>query len=97
MAGSPVVRQGDWTLSSDVLGGGPIVEAECTTCDDSSGAADEANRPEVWCLRHANQTGHTGFRMIITSFFRASVANTPGAAASGRIATHDGWGDASAW
>ncbi|MGW7752927.1 DUF7848 domain-containing protein [Streptomyces violaceusniger] len=61
-AGNSVIRQGDWTLSADVTGSPPILEAECTRCDDSSGAADEAKQPEVWCLRHANQTGHTGFR-----------------------------------
>ncbi|WP_441005681.1 DUF7848 domain-containing protein [Streptomyces rhizosphaericus] len=24
----------------------------------------------MWCLSHAHQTGHTGFRMIITSFLQ---------------------------
>ncbi|MGW7657946.1 DUF7848 domain-containing protein [Streptomyces tendae] len=67
------------------------MEAECTTCDDSSGAADDAKQPEVWCLCHANQTGHTGFRMIITSFFRASMSNagTSATAARSRTATPD--------
>lgn len=93
-AGNSVIRQGDWTLwtlSTDVTGSPPILEAECTTCDDSSGAAEEAKQPEVWCLRHANQTGHTGFRMIITSFFRASLANVGASAtaARGRTVTPD--------
>ncbi|WP_459117477.1 DUF7848 domain-containing protein [Streptomyces malaysiensis] len=91
-AGNSVIRHGDWTLwtlSADVTGSPPILEAECTTCDDSSGAAEEAKQPEVWCLRHANQTGHTGFRMIIASFFRASMTNagSSATAARGRAAT----------
>ncbi|WP_455771428.1 DUF7848 domain-containing protein [Streptomyces malaysiensis] len=91
-AGNSVIRQGDWTLwtlSTDVTGSPPILEAECTTCDGSSGATEEAKQPEVWCLRHANQTGHTGFRMIITSFFRASMANAGSSATAvrGRAAT----------
>ncbi|WP_438493849.1 DUF7848 domain-containing protein [Streptomyces asiaticus] len=68
-----MIRQGDWTLwtlSADVTGSPPILEATCTTCDDSSGAAEETKQPEVWCLSHAHQTGHTGFRMITTSFLQ---------------------------
>ncbi|WP_449343548.1 DUF7848 domain-containing protein [Streptomyces rugosispiralis] len=93
-SGDSVIRQGDWTLwtlSADVTGSPPILETECTTCDDSSGATEEATQPEVWCLRHANQTGHTGFRMITTSFFRASMANVGSSAttARGRTAAPD--------
>ncbi|WP_441005682.1 DUF7848 domain-containing protein [Streptomyces rhizosphaericus] len=48
-AGDSVIRQGDWTLwtlSADVTGSPPILEATCTTCDDSSGAAEETKQPE---------------------------------------------------
>lgn len=36
-----VTRFADWTLSLDLSGSGPIFEAECTSCGDSSGGADE--------------------------------------------------------
>ncbi|MDV5146293.1 hypothetical protein R1T08_19330 [Streptomyces sp. SBC-4] len=61
-----------WALRADRSGSGLITEAECTTCLDGSGAADDGRGPAVWCLAHAEETGHTGFRRIRTDFFRAS-------------------------
>lgn len=61
-----------WALREDRTGSGLITEAECTTCLDGSGAADDGRGPAVWCLSHAQETGHTGFRRIRTDFFRAS-------------------------
>ncbi|MFD3332356.1 hypothetical protein ACFWV1_06840 [Streptomyces sp. NPDC058700] len=61
-----------WVLRQDPTGSGPITEAECTTCLDGSGAADDGRGPAVWCLAHAQATGHTGFRRVRTDFFRAS-------------------------
>ncbi|MFC4888371.1 hypothetical protein ACFPK5_24845 [Streptomyces beijiangensis] len=62
----------DWSLGVDLSGSGPIFEAECTTCAESSGAKDGTSSPEEWCLQHAGRTGHTGYRGMITSFFRAT-------------------------
>ncbi|MEE4541633.1 hypothetical protein V2S66_06560 [Streptomyces sp. V4-01] len=28
---------------------------------------------QLWCLRHAGRTGHTGFRGTVVGFFRASL------------------------
>ncbi|WP_443043887.1 DUF7848 domain-containing protein [Streptomyces sp. NBC_00322] len=67
-----VMRFADWTLSADKEGSGPIFIAECTTCDESSDAAENKADPEVWCLRHAGALGHTGFRGITTAYFRAT-------------------------
>ncbi|MGP3924515.1 DUF7848 domain-containing protein [Streptomyces sp. 8N616] len=75
MAARSVIRFADWSLSADLSGSGPIFESECTTCGESSGAADKKEGPETWCLRHAGSTGHTGFRGITTSFFRAQMVN----------------------
>ncbi|MFC9703257.1 hypothetical protein ACFTWD_21470 [Streptomyces sp. NPDC056943] len=66
-----------WALRADRTGSGPITEAECTTCLDGSGAADDGRGPAVWCLAHAEETGHTGFRRIRTDFFRAT-SSVPG-------------------
>ena len=79
MALRAVFRFMDWALQVDTSGSGPIYEAECTTCSESSGTADSKDEPEVWCLRHAGRSGHTGFRAVTTSFFRASCAESGGA------------------
>jgi hypothetical protein len=79
MAARAVWRFVDWVLQVDASGTGPIYEAECTTCGESSGAADSKEAPEVWCLRHAGRSGHTGFRAATTTFFRATRAETGGA------------------
>ncbi|CAM5545825.1 hypothetical protein GCM10010299_52180 [Streptomyces tanashiensis] len=75
MYGRPVRRPRLWTLREDRSGSGPITEAECTTCLEGSGAADGGRGPAVWCLAHAQATGHTGFRRIRTDFFRASCGS----------------------
>jgi hypothetical protein len=67
-----VSRLGDWALSGDPHGGPPIHSAECTTCHEESPAADDTGEPDVWCLRHAARTGHTGFRYLVTTFRRAT-------------------------
>lgn len=71
-----VMRFADWMLSTDKQGSGPVYEAECTTCGESSDAAENKDEPELWCLRHAGALGHTGFRGITTAFFRAAQVNT---------------------
>lgn len=70
-----VMRFADWMLSTDRQGSGPVYEAECTTCGESSDAAESRDEPELWCLRHAGALGHTGFRGITTAFFRAAPIN----------------------
>ncbi|TDC19981.1 hypothetical protein E1265_22890 [Streptomyces sp. 8K308] len=67
-----VSRFVDWLLSLDPYGGPPIYAAECTTCDEASSGAESREDPEVWCLRHAARTGHTGFRSTVTTFLRAT-------------------------
>ncbi|MDQ0941780.1 hypothetical protein [Streptomyces sp. V1I1] len=70
-----VMRFADWTLTTDKQGSGPVYEAECMTCSESSDAAENKDEPELWCLRHAGALGHTGFRGITTAFFRAALVN----------------------
>ncbi|MET4924418.1 hypothetical protein P3L51_19010 [Streptomyces sp. PSRA5] len=72
-----VWRYANWALHTDTSGSGPIYVTECTSCGESSGAADDREGPETWCLKHAGRTGHTGFRSVITSFFRASLVEGP--------------------
>ncbi|MFD9795716.1 hypothetical protein ACFWXK_32730 [Streptomyces sp. NPDC059070] len=73
------VRLADWVLQLDTSGSWPIFETECMTCQDTSEASCGKERPEVWCLRHASVTGHTGFRRLKTSFFRAHCLVAEGA------------------
>ncbi|MFE6691891.1 hypothetical protein ACFVFQ_36165 [Streptomyces sp. NPDC057743] len=63
----------DWGLDIDASGSGSIYRQQCMTCGDKSGAAATAEGPDVWCLRHAERTGHTDFRCAVTTFFRASL------------------------
>lgn len=68
-----VTRHADWLLITDRQGSGPVYEAECTTCGESSDAAETKDEPELWCLRHSGASGHTGYRGITTAFFRATL------------------------
>lgn len=68
-----VMRFADWTLTTDPHGGPPIYATECTTCAEVSAASNDRADPEIWCLRHAGRTGHTGFRATAMTFFRASL------------------------
>lgn len=72
-----VFRFADWSLSPDTSGSGPIFVSECTTCGLASESADEPEGPEIWCLKHAGLTGHTGYRNIITCFSRAALLEGP--------------------
>jgi len=72
-----VIRHADWTIGPDRTPGasGPIYEVECTTCGETSGAAEERTSPEDWALRHTGRnTGHRGYRAIATSFVRVEPA-----------------------
>jgi hypothetical protein len=67
------MRFGQWTLTTDADGGPLIHAAECTTCGETPGGAEDWDGPQLWCLRHAGRTSHTGFRGTVTGFFRASL------------------------
>ncbi|MFD8632133.1 hypothetical protein [Streptomyces sp. NPDC059533] len=72
------VREGAVTarlLTPDRTGSEAIHEAECTSCLAGSGPADDDDGPAVWALRHARQTGHTGYRRIVTDFRRAMTTD----------------------
>ncbi|MGW2184703.1 DUF7848 domain-containing protein [Streptomyces sp. NPDC001719] len=72
MAARPVLRFADWRLRFDVTGSPPIFEMECTSCDTSSEASEAPAVPQEWAMKHAGRTGHTMFRAVNTSFFRAT-------------------------
>lgn len=78
MAARSVWRFADWVLQLDPSVSGPVFDAKCTTCEESSGAADSKEDPEVWCLRHAGRSGHTGFQAVATMFFRATRVESGG-------------------
>lgn len=61
------------TLTADPEAEPEIFEAECTTCDAKSEASGGNRDPvELWALAHTGRTGHTGYREIVTRFWRAS-------------------------
>lgn len=49
-----------------------IYSAECAACGEQSPGADGPDSPQDWSLRHAGRTGHTGFRLVITSHWRVA-------------------------
>ncbi|WP_381793036.1 hypothetical protein [Streptomyces niveus] len=72
-----VIKLAEWTLGVDTEPGasGPVHEIECTTCGESSDAAEERTSPEVWALRHTGgHASHRGYRATTTSFFRVTPA-----------------------
>ncbi len=72
MAVRSVFRFVNWVLLLDTSGSPPIFELECTSCGTSSEAAGAPAEPQEWALKHASRTGHTMFRAVHTSFFRAT-------------------------
>jgi hypothetical protein len=63
-------------LTADPQNDAVIFVAECTTCEEQSPPAAADREPvELWALAHTGRTGHTGYREIITRFWRA--ARTP--------------------
>ncbi|MFF3326925.1 hypothetical protein [Streptomyces sp. NPDC002889] len=74
-----VIAAADWTLGLDTSEGAPqqaLHEAQCTTCDESSGATEGRRLPaEVWALKHTGQRpGHRSFRVVQTCFWRVTPA-----------------------
>lgn len=61
----------DWSMTDDPYGSPPIHEAECTTCGAHCQPSYDTAAQRPWCIEHAAQTGHTGYRTIVTAFLRA--------------------------
>lgn len=77
MSTRSVIRFADWAIGPDREPGasGPVYEVECTTCLETSDAAEGPTSPEDWALRHAGRNpAHRGYRAIITSFLRVTPA-----------------------
>ncbi|WP_405797935.1 hypothetical protein [Streptomyces sp. NBC_01506] len=72
-----VIRHADWSLGVDTEPGasGPVHEIACTTCGESSGAAEERASREQWALHHTGgHPSHRGYRGITAAFFRMTPA-----------------------
>ncbi|WP_458337639.1 DUF7848 domain-containing protein [Streptomyces sp. 372A] len=62
-----VIRDADWMIGVDRTPGasGPVYEVECTTCGETSDAAEDRTSPEDWALRHAGRNpSHRSYRAI---------------------------------
>ncbi|WLQ39375.1 hypothetical protein P8A22_04625 [Streptomyces laculatispora] len=77
MQPASVLQPDGWALEVDASGSPPIFEVECTSCHGSCDASNDVDSIERdrWCIRHARETGHTGYREIRTGFLR-TVAHT---------------------
>ncbi|WP_151898239.1 MULTISPECIES: hypothetical protein [unclassified Streptomyces] len=72
-----VIREAEWVIGADRSEGAPpspIRETECTTCQERSAASCEQPGPDLWAIRHAARTRHTGFREVVTAFPRVTPA-----------------------
>lgn len=69
-----VFRFAEWTLSPDASYNSPLYSSACSTCGAASERTEDKEAAELWCLKHAGLTAHTEFRGIITTFFRAALA-----------------------
>ncbi|MWA14268.1 DUF7848 domain-containing protein [Streptomyces sp. BA2] len=54
--------------------GGVTFEAFCVTpgCEENSGAQEEQEMAQDWCLRHTGRTGHDLFRRVVTDHARVT-------------------------
>ncbi|WP_328667590.1 hypothetical protein OG905_11220 [Streptomyces sp. NBC_00322] len=71
-----IIRSADWHLGPETAPEAPgiIFEATCTTCGEASGATNDDRLPaEIWALKHAGRTGHTGFAEDVRRFWRATL------------------------
>ncbi|WP_446750610.1 DUF7848 domain-containing protein [Streptomyces sp. WZ-12] len=73
MATTETWHVANWGLDVESSDSGSIYKHQCMTCGQKSSPAVTADGPDAWCLRHAEQTGHTDFRCAVTTFFRASL------------------------
>lgn len=74
-----VIPRNDWSLGYD--GRSPVFEVACTTCGASPPASHDSGARAPWCLDHARQTNHTGFRTTTTAHLRAFAWRQKGAGA----------------
>ncbi|WP_236243964.1 hypothetical protein [Streptomyces sp. CC210A] len=77
MTARSVIREAEWVIGADRSEGAPpspIRETECTTCQERSAAGCEQPGPDLWAIRHAARTRHTGFREVVTPFLRVTPA-----------------------
>lgn len=65
-----------WTIGADRTPGAspPIREVDCTSCMDKSEATTDQVAGDTWALGHTGETGHTGYREIVTAFLRTRPA-----------------------
>ncbi|MCX4964155.1 hypothetical protein OHA98_04860 [Streptomyces sp. NBC_00654] len=75
----PRLCMADWAVRADASGS-PVVAAECASCGEFCEPSPSMSAQPVWCVDHAERTGHTGFRRIVTDFVRVSGGHGEGVA-----------------
>lgn len=70
------MRLARWTIGADRSEGAspPIREVECTTCPATSEPTTDQSAGDIWAIGHTGETGHTGYREVVTAFLRVAPA-----------------------
>ncbi|MFE0102751.1 hypothetical protein [Streptomyces sp. NPDC059009] len=65
-------RFADWTLSA-ITGMAARYVGKCLACGARCADTAEADDAQVWCLKHAGATRHTGYEVSGFQYFNASM------------------------
>jgi hypothetical protein len=78
--GTRVLQFAEWMIGTERDEHGHAVsavhEVQCTACEEMSDPSIEQGLTDRWALRHAELTGHYGFRETITGPLVVSPAPT---------------------
>jgi hypothetical protein len=75
VSGEEINRTAHWLLSVESAPEAPgaVFEAECLTCGEKSGPADNDRLPaEIWTLQHAGETDHRNYAENVRRYWRAT-------------------------
>ncbi|MFI9170805.1 DUF7848 domain-containing protein [Streptomyces lincolnensis] len=49
----------------------------CLSCDERSTDTTDPDTAQLWCLKHAGLTGHTGYELSAFQHFNATMTDSP--------------------
>ena len=67
-------RFAEWTLST-VPEMAVRYFGKCLTCGERSADTAESDTAQVWCLKHAGATRHTGYELSAFQYFNAAMTD----------------------
>lgn len=73
----------EWTLAA-MPGVAVRHVGKCLVCSEHSVDSADPDEAQLWCLRHAGITRHTGFELTAFQFFGAAITDPAVGAADSR-------------